>query len=70
MERISYVHMFISALYELLEPFHKPLKKGVSSKWGEERQAALSESQDCAQFISNYALSNEGFASSYLVSLK
>lgn len=39
--RVSYVPRFIWALAELLDPFHKLLKKNVPFKWNEEQQVAF-----------------------------
>lgn len=45
-KRVSYVHRFIPDLVELLEPFHKILKKNASFKWGKEQQEAFQKVKD------------------------
>lgn len=59
--RVSYIHGFIPALFELLEPLEKLLKKDVSFRSGKEQQTAL-KCQEHARFISNHNITGEGFA--------
>lgn len=58
--RISYSRIFIPALFELIEPFHKLLKKNVPFQWRIQQQVAFQRVKDVLSSPQTMILSVKG----------